>query len=150
MAIFTPDSSFISLADLLGLELAKVKPFGIGTFVRSYGRDNLIGTQVRFAGSGSDRATELRVSYIKPNDPRATDAVTCDIRRDKEIIYVDHYLSNSGYDSTFMSNFRREPPRQFIASTIAKIGFLDVYPELGQALAGGKMVDVPFDYGDDR
>jgi hypothetical protein len=150
MATFTPDHAFISLADLVGAELARVKPFGIDAFVRSYGYDRLVGTHVHFSGRGPDHTTELQISYIKPTDSRATDAVTCDIRRGTKIIYVDHYLSNSGCDATFMSNFRREPSAAFIVAAIAKFDSLDSHPELVQALAGGNMADVPFDYGDNR
>ena len=150
MAVFTPNQDFVALSDLIARELARVKPFGLSKFERTFDYSRLLGVSVTFSAFGEDRVTSLEICYIKPDDARATDALSCTITRGSETIYISHYLAHMGLDSSFMSNSEHRPPEDFLVAAIQELGNLDRLADLSVPFVGGDIVEIPFDYGNAR
>ena len=150
VATFTPDKSFVELANLIEHELARTKPFGVASFTKTFDYSRLMGLSANFTGVGADPNTQLNISYMIPDDLRAVDAVACSIARGDKRIYISHYLSHIGSDSKFMSNLLNKSPEEFAITAISQLGQLDQHQDLMRALAGGDLVDIPFDWGDAR
>ena len=150
MAVFTPHPNFVALSNLVEQELLRIRPFGLNAFTRTYEYSRLLGPLVAFVGLGSDRSTSLTISYGRPSDPRATDAITCCIARAEKLIFLSHYLTSRGIDSSFLSNSKRLPSEEFIVSGIRGLDVLSGNAELAPIFDGSEMIDVPYDYGNSR